>query len=88
MTKIRMHYRKYKLSYPHQKTLRDYDAVTKTITVIFENTGLCRDCCHCKHKNTNTITQIYVCSKGGFGVYPRDYDTPHPKCPLKRKQKE
>lgn len=43
---------------------------------------LCKDCLHCKSKQTGVVTFRYWCEITKVGVRPW-MEKPHPKCPLK-----
>lgn len=43
---------------------------------------LCKDCLHCKSKQTGVVTFRYWCEITKVGVRPW-IEKPHPKCPLK-----
>lgn len=58
------------------------------------NGRLCKNCIHCKSKPVGIISYIYWCNiskkeiqRGKLGVQPWR-NTPHPKCPIKRKGDE
>lgn len=43
---------------------------------------LCKNCLHCKSKQTGVVTFRYWCEITKVGVRPW-MEKPHPKCPLK-----
>lgn len=55
---------------------------------------LCKDCKYLKSKSVGIASTVYWCGKVGdfykktsIGVYPWK-NKPHPKCPIKKQEKE
>ena len=86
----------------HKIRLEDLEHIGKTVFLTREAAAaerrmklkrLCKNCIHCKGKQVGDISSVYWCdiSKKGsngqkLGVQPWR-DSPHPKCPVKKKER-